>query len=91
MITTRDSDLTALLSHALAGQSTPFTLPDGIVVITPPPDPTAAAAAPVAGTSASAGSTSPDASAPVQVDWSVWSQLTNAVFADLEATGTVPT
>jgi Matrixin len=89
VIATLDSDLAALLTNAQTGQSAPFTLPDGIVVVTPPIDAVAATA--VASDGTSTATPPPDASTTPQVDWSVWSQLTNTIFADLEATGTVPT
>jgi hypothetical protein len=86
---TLDADLAALLSNAVNGQSAPFALPDGIVVITPPPDPTGGI--PVTGSSDDSSTPPTNSNMPPQVDWSIWSQLTNAVFADLEATGTVST
>jgi hypothetical protein len=90
-LATLDGDLTALLTEAQNGQSAPFTLPDGNVVVTPPSDPSAGAPVPNNAPSPSAGPAGADASAPAQADWSVWSQLTNTLFADLEATGTVAT
>jgi hypothetical protein len=87
-LATLDGDLTALLTAAQNGQSAPFTLPDVNVVVTPSSDASAGAPVPSNAASPPAGA---DGTAPAQVDWSVWSQLTNAFFADLEATGAVAT